>query len=126
VQRGRPVPTTGRPLQTTEVTTVSISQPTTSRRAALQNAFTAALAVGAASLVPPAANAAQEATTARHAPVTIDAAEALLLDVERIMLQLDPTECSDLSVELDRLRDIAESSKPAESADGWPRNTGDN
>jgi len=66
-------------------------------------------------------------THAQPAPApTIDQAEALLLDFERILLQLDATERSDLHVELDRLYRIAEAKYPTVVAGELERNTGAN
>jgi len=104
---------------------VSKSQPTTTRRTALQTALTGLLAAGAASMLPTVTSAAPEPTVLPPA-ATIDRAEALLLDFEQIMLQLDEVEQSDLGVELDRLSRVAGAYNPAEAAEDWPRNTGAN
>jgi hypothetical protein len=128
VQRGPGVITTRAATDKDLEVIVSIAQRTTTRRTALQTALAGLLAAGAASVLPSAAQAAPAPTTAQQpAPVaTLDRAEALLLDVERIMVQLDPIDCDDLSMELDRLHEIASASSPAVAAEDWPRNTGDN
>lgn len=102
---------------------MSDSQRTTSRRMALQSAFTGLLAAGALSVLPPATSAAA-APVAVAQPATIDRAEALLLDFERVMVQLTGQERSDLSVELARLVDIAEANNAREAAADTPRQTG--
>ena len=99
------------------------------RRSALMASLTTLLAAGAASMLPTTTQAAPEPVSVQQQPApaaTLDRAEALLLDVEQIMLQLDPIDRDDLSVELDRLHEIAGSSNAREQAEDWPRNTGDN
>ena len=57
---------------------------------------------------------------------TIDAAEAVLLDFERILVQLPGRDRSDLSIELERLSMIGTSNNATEDAADTPRNTGAN
>jgi hypothetical protein len=96
------------------------------RRSALMASLTTLLAAGAASVLPTTTLATPEPASAHQQLATLDRAEALLLDVEQIMMQLGPTDCDDLSVELDRLHEIAGSSNAREAAEDWPRNTGEN
>lgn len=59
-------------------------------------------------------------------PPTIERAEALLLELEQMMIQLDAAGVCDVTVELDRLSLIGGAYDPVQKAKDLPRNTGEN
>ena len=61
-----------------------------------------------------------------QAPATIDRAEAILLDFETVLIQLEARDRVSLLTELERLVVIAGALHPEQVAAEWGRNTGDN
>ena len=89
---------------------------TITRRVALRTGGLAAIAAGLLGTTMP--------TSAQPAGAPIDRAEAHMLEIERILLEVDEWQRTDILVELERLEDIAKAGRPHEVAASRPRNTG--